>query len=170
MQAKLYLLSVAIHLLAAMIWVGGMAFLVLVLVPSLRQGVTPLQRAALVQATGRRFRTVGWCCLGLLVLTGLTNLWARGMTVAVLGDAAFWSTPFGSLLAWKVSVVALIVSLSGVHDFLLGPRATRLLQEQPGEPETEAARRLATRLGRLNFLLSLIAVLLAVMLVRGRPW
>ena len=58
----LYHLSVFLHILSAIIWIGGMLFLALVVVPTTR-GLPPSERAALFGAVGRRFRRVGWICI-----------------------------------------------------------------------------------------------------------
>ncbi len=55
----LYTISVYIHILSAMIWVGGMAFLGLVVLPAVKK--PPFKRIAttLIQRTGVRFRSIG---------------------------------------------------------------------------------------------------------------
>jgi uncharacterized membrane protein len=66
-----------IHLLAVVTWVGGMLFIALVLVPITRRLEDAALRTRLVQDSGRRFRTVGWIALGLIVATGLGSLALR---------------------------------------------------------------------------------------------
>ncbi len=65
---SLYLLSVWVHILAATVWIGGMLFLVLVVVPWLRKG-TRSDAAVLLRETGERFRNVGWICFVVLLIT-----------------------------------------------------------------------------------------------------
>ncbi len=77
----LYLLSVWIHILAATVWIGGMLFLVLVVVPWLRKGKRP-DAAVFLRETGTRFRNVGWICFALLAVTGTFNLWMRGVRLS----------------------------------------------------------------------------------------
>jgi hypothetical protein len=60
--------------------------------------------------------------------------------------------------------VAIMIGLSAVHDFRLGPAAGRL---PPGSDEALAARRRASRLARVNALVGLVLVIAAVRLVRG---
>jgi uncharacterized membrane protein len=62
-----YQLSVFLHILSAIVWIGGILFLALVVVPAMR-GLPPAERAALSGAVGRRFRTVGWACIGVVVV------------------------------------------------------------------------------------------------------
>ena len=166
-----YVLSVWIHILAACLWIGGMLFLVLVLIPALRTLPDPRMRAELISVTGRRFRLVGWVTLAVLVITGWTNLYARGVRVAGLFDGAFWQVPFGQVLAWKLVFVLLILTLSVVHDFHVGPKASELASSRQASPEQALRwRRAATWMGRLNLLLALVVAACGVMLARGRPW
>ena len=74
----LYYTNVSIHVLAAMLWLGGMLFLGVVGAPALRT-VEPLQlRQKLFRDIGMRFRGVGWASIGVLVVTGIANLSFRG--------------------------------------------------------------------------------------------
>ena len=156
-----------LHILAAAVWLGGMVFLALVLVPVVRRPEYREHASRLVHLTGVRFRTVGWVCLGALVVTGFANLWYRGIGWAALSNAGFWTTPFGSLLGWKLLVVAVILALSAYHDFSVGPRATAAGQADPGSAPALRLRRQASWMGRLNLLLALAAMALGVLLVRG---
>jgi len=162
----LYQAIVVLHVLAALLWLGGMFFLAVVAAPVLRGVDPPEVRAVLFQRIGLRFRAVGWGAIGVLVATGAASLWLRGvLSGGVLGDRAFWGTPFGRALAWKLAAVAGMVALSAVHDFVLGPRASRLAGRR--DREAVRARRAAAWLARANALLGLLLVWAAVRLARG---
>lgn len=182
----LYQLSVFLHILAAVIWIGGMLFLALVVVPTTR-GLPPDERAALFGAVGRRFRTVGWTCIGVLLMTGVVNTAYRGVTLENLFSATLWGSPFGTTLALKLGVVAVLLALSVYHDFVIGPRSVRLLEQVGRGAEGSAStchsaarpellrqagclRRRASIVGRLEAILALVVLALAIMLVRGVPW
>jgi uncharacterized membrane protein len=62
-------LLLALHLLAAVVWVGGMAFAILVLRPSLVV-LEPAQRLALHGHVFRRFFLIVWHALPIIGLTG----------------------------------------------------------------------------------------------------
>jgi len=161
----LYFLNVTIHLLAAMFWLGGMFFLAVVGAPALRELDAPALRAALFQRLGERFRTAGWIAIGVLLVTGTLNLHFRGiLTWRTLSSSDFWSTAYGHTLAWKLSAVAAMVVVSAVHDFVLGPAASRY---EAGSPEALRARRRAAWLARLNALAGVVVVVAAVRLARG---
>jgi putative copper resistance protein D len=163
-----YLVSVWLHILAATTWAGGMLFLVLVVVPWLRSGRRE-QAALFLRETGERFRTVGWTCFAILIATGAFNLSARGVRLNDLVDAQFYASGFGRALAWKLGLVAVVMVISAVHDFNLGPRATVAIEKDPASSESLRLRRAASLFGRANLLLALLIFALGVVLVRGWP-
>ncbi len=166
----LYHLSVFIHIVAAMVWIGGMLFLALVVVPVVRLPRFARLKMPLIHQLGLRFRMLGWITLPLLVLTGITNLFLRGYRWRHFLDASFWATPWGQKLAIKLILVALVLVISAVHDFYIGPRATRMLLENPDDPRGDSLRRMASLIGRMNVVLGLIIVFLAVALARNLPF
>jgi uncharacterized membrane protein len=136
-----------VHLLAVVTWVGGMLFIALVLVPTTRRLEDPALRTRLVQDTGRRFRTVGWIALGLIVATGLGSL--------ALRPELLWAPRFHA----KAGLVVLALLLGAFHDFVLGPRAGR-----PGADPSARAR--ASWVARVNVLVAL-AILALGLALRG---
>jgi uncharacterized membrane protein len=165
----LYLISVFLHIMAAVIWVGGTIFLALVLVPAIRRPEFSGVAATLIRWSGLRFRWVGWVCFGIFIITGILNLFFRGIGWQELQSGQFWQGSFGRTLAVKLSLMAAILAISGLHDFFVGPRGTAAWQKNPASAETLRLRRQAVRLGRLNLILALAAIALGIMLVRGVP-
>jgi uncharacterized membrane protein len=162
----IYRLSVWLHLVAASAWVGGILFFALVLVPLVRRG-DPGRAAALVRDVGMRFRPVGWGALALLVITGITNLLGR-FPARDLATAEFWLSPFGHTLLAKLGMVLAVIVVTVVHD-AVGPRATAAAMAKPGSAEARRLRRLASVLGRIDAVLALLILFVAVALVRGWP-
>ena len=164
----LYTVSVWLHILAASLWIGGMGFLVLVIVPILRRpGSDARQLAVLVHELGMRFRTVGWGAFITLILTGTLSMYVRQLSWADLVTGAAWENPVMRALTVKLVLVAVVLVLSAYHDFVTGPRATAAWKQAADAPETLRLRRQASRMGRLNALLALAIVGLAVLIVRG---
>jgi len=166
----IYVVSVWLHIMAAVVWVGGTVFLVIVLVPVIRRPEFGAIASKLIRFTGLRFRWIGWVCFCLFVFTGVINLAARGIGLKELQDAAFWQGSFGRTLAIKLVVVLTILVISAFHDFSLGPRAAAAWEANPASAEALRLRRQAVQLARLNLLIALTVILLGVMLVRGAPW
>jgi len=80
----------ALHLLSAVVWVGGMAFTVFILRPSFEL-LEPTQRLQMHQQTLKRFFRLTWHVMPIMLLSG----WA--MIVAVWGG-------FGAL-PWSINVM-----------------------------------------------------------------
>ena len=98
-------LALALHLLSAVIWVGGMFFAYVVLRPTAVQTLEPPQRLALWAGVfGRFFRWV-WACVVLLPVSGY---W---MTFALYGGVhqASWHIHLMQLTGWLM--IALFVYL-----------------------------------------------------------
>lgn len=166
----LYYFSVLLHVLAAITWIGGMAFLVLVAVPYLRRSGDRRAAAAFLAAAGPRFRDVGWACFAVALVTGTFNLWVRGVRLSSFGDPEWLATSFAQTVILKLGVFVIVLAVSIAHDFVVGPRATVAVQKDPSSPEAEKLRRIASWMGRLNALLALALVAAAVALVRGGPF
>lgn len=161
-----YYINVTVHVLAALVWLGGMFFVGLVGAPILRSIEPPAVRQRLFHELGLRFRTIGWVCIAVLLLTGVLNLYFRGLLTwnGVLGSPAFWRTALGAALAVKLAAVAVMIVVSAVHDFVLGPAAGRL---EAGTPAALVLRRRAASLARVNAIVGVVLVTAAVRLVRG---
>ena len=61
-----------VHLMAAVVGLGGMGFLLLILIPSLKV-LSAEQREALSKAVAGRFRWASWSAITLLLLSGIYN-------------------------------------------------------------------------------------------------
>lgn len=162
----LYYANVSAHVLAAMLWLGGMFFLGIVGAPALRAVKPDQLRQQLFHDLGLRFRTVGWWAIGVLLVTGIINLHFRGWLHwrGVLGAGEFWRSPSGRALGVKLVAVLAMLVVSAIHDFLVGPQAGRA---RSGTPEARSRRRQAMLLARANALLGIVVVVAAVRLARG---
>ncbi len=163
----LYLVSVFIHILSAIVWVGGMVFLVAILVPVLKNYEDKSLFSKLFHLVGVKFRLIGWISLLLLIITGIFNLDFRGYDMVDLWNGTLFKGTFGHVLMQKLIAVAVILVISILHDFWIGPKATKLATEKPFSPEHMRYRKMASWIGRINFLLGLMAVAMGIVLVRG---
>jgi putative copper resistance protein D len=161
----MYYTTVTIHVLAALLWLGGMFFLAVVGAPVLRRIEDVRLRRDLFKQLGVQFRNVGWMAIGVLLVTGVLNMHFRGvLSWPTLSDPAFWATRYGTALGWKLGAVAVMLGIQAVHDFWFGPASSRA---EPGTPEAIALRRRAALLARLNALVGVVLVIAAVRLARG---
>lgn len=163
-MSTLYHATVFIHVLSAFVWLGGM-FGLAIIAPVLRKTEDPALRQNLFQQVGRRFRTVGWLCIGLLVVTGIGQLQLRGWWgMEVWGSSVFWGSDVGRTLAWKLATVTVMLTIQAVHDFRHGPRAGRV---DPRSDEARAMRSRAALLARVNAFVGVLVIWFAVALARG---
>lgn len=163
----IYKISVFIHLLSAIFWIGGMLFTVMVLVPTMRHRAFSSQKGRFFAVMGKRFSKISWLLFAVLLLTGLTQLWARGLYFDKLWDVEFWESHFGTILAYKLILFSIVLIISGAHDFWLGPKAAYLIHKKPESLRTRKYRKFTGWVGRINLLLGLIILFLAISLVRG---
>ncbi|MFQ6026869.1 MAG: CopD family protein [Dehalococcoidia bacterium] len=168
-----YQIAVLLHLLAVITWIGGSLFLVMVLVPLTRHGFDPPSLGAQVLGQGaRKFRTIAWASMSVLIVTGLFIAWQHWG----IGPKEFFSGTgwFFRVLQVKVGLFLVILLLSLFHDFVLGPRVSdqleRVREAGPPPPSLQKSRRLLVSIARINLLLILLLVALAVTLTRGAPW
>ena len=113
----------ALHVLAVVLWVGGMAFAHFFLRPSLAL-LEPPQRVRLMHAVlGRFFKAVLWAA-GLILFSGL---W-------MIGGAAHIAARAGSTLQWPLdwvlmtAVGLLMIAIFGHIRFVLWKRMDRAVQ------------------------------------------
>ena len=175
----MYQAAVFIHLASAIVWIGGSLFLALVLLPVLRKiaaqsaqgesnvGLPP----GVLGSVARRFRWMSWLCIVLLVATGFHILPSR----YGIGFNDFFTLGghFVGTLQIKVALVAVVIWLSFMHDFLLGPYVNRLLEavQSGAEPHRRLGllRRTLIWMARVNVLLMVAIVVVAVTMTRGVP-
>lgn len=155
------LLLIWVHVLAAVTWVGGMVFLSLVLMPVLKQEPMAAQRGVLFRTIGARFRLIVWISVAVLAVTGPLLLSQRG---GPLLEPAGWPL----VLKVKLLLVAVLIGLTAIHDFWLGPKVGQLLREPPQDrgPAEVMLIRLSPWIARLALVLALGVLLAATALAR----
>jgi uncharacterized membrane protein len=151
---SLYHLNLFVHVLATVVWAGGMIFLGPIAAPALRRVEPPSLRAQVFQAVGRRFRPLAWACIVLLVVTGLLNLHLLRVDLGGL-----LTTGFGHRLLTKWVLVVIVIALSALHDFVWGPRAFAL---GPEHPDGQRYRRRSITVARINTVLVVLIIFLGV--------
>lgn len=172
----MYQAAVFVHLGSAIIWIGGSLFLALVLIPVLRRyapepGQPPVLPVDMLGTMARRFRWISWVCIVLLVATGLYILPVR----YGIGFSDFFSLGghFVATLQLKVALVAVVIWLSAMHDFIIGPHTNRLIEAMQAGAEPPgylpALRKAVVWIARINVVLTVLIVAVAVTMTRGTP-
>jgi putative copper export protein len=142
---------VAVHLLAAAVWVGGSTALIFVGVPALR-GLDEPARGRALRELGARWRPLGYGALLVAILTGAA-LAARDWEHRTAFQVVFWV---------KVVLVACLLVVSYLHNFVLGPR----LQAEIREGRPPRSRRALVVVGWTSYALTIAVPVLGVALQR----
>jgi len=163
----MYYLSLYIHILSAIFWIGGMLFTVAVLVPASRHKIIAPNRGTFFKIIGEKFSLISWILFLILIITGATNLTTRGFNLGLFLDSNFWQAGFGYYLGIKLMLFSAVLIISGLHDFHFGPKAAQLMNSSPGSTKTQTFRKISSWLGRLNLLFGLLILYFAIRVVRG---
>lgn len=158
----MYSTLVILHILAAVIWIGGMIFLSLVLAPLVRGRKAVPEFMALFRSAALRFRPIVWVAIVVLLTTGPLLLSQRGIQVT---SPAAWP----GIVTVKLTLVGLLVVLTLLHDLVFGPQVSRVSaipesQRTAGERVVFKSARL---LPRFSLLIALAVVITAAMLARS---
>lgn len=84
-RPSMYALMNFLHLLAAIVWLGGVSFVLMALRPAAAALLPPPQRLPLIAQVLSRFFVLVWLSIGVLLLTGLPMLLRVGMKGAPVG-------------------------------------------------------------------------------------
>ena len=142
---------VIVHLLAAMIWVGGSVALVFAGVPAIRV-LDGEPRGKAMKELGLRWRPLGYGALLVAALTGIA-----------LAARDWEDTPSFQIVLWvKVALAVCLVAVSYVHNFVLGPR----LQAEIKDGRDQRSRRPLVVVGWVSYCLTVTLPVLGVVLQR----
>ena len=108
-----------VHVLAVSAWVGGIAMLALLAITSHRY-LTPAG-AEVWARLWPRFSIVALVAVGCVLVSGAWLSWKHLGSPSELFD-----TSFGRVLLLKVSLVAVMIAVGAINEFLLLPRIARV--------------------------------------------
>ncbi len=148
-----------LHMLATVVWIGGLAAVVLLVLPAARRSLDASGYAALLAVIQRRLDPLGWICLLLLVGTGLFQMSANPNYQGFLAISNRWA----AAILVKHLVFFVMVGVSAYLTWGLLPRLGRVaLRQSRGleAPEAEQLQRRETSLMRLNLVLGVLVLAL----------
>ena len=137
---------VAVHVLCAVVWVGGMFFAYVVLRPSLSM-LEPLQRIAVHTQVFRRFFLVVWHAMPLILISGFAVLFG------------FYGGPAN--VGWNIHLMMLLgLIMSAVFMFIVfGPYAR--FRRTTDRNRAAAAMDTIRKLIAVNLVLGIITIIVA---------
>ncbi len=142
------------HILGAILLVGGMLFFSLIAAPYLRTLEDKRDMAIHFQGMAKRFKTFGLIAWALLLITGPLNLFSMGLDSSIFLSTGFWASSYGTTLMIKLSLIAILITSSLIHDFFIGPKSR----------DSEKFSLIAKLMGRSNLVIALFIILFAVLL------
>ena len=153
---NLFILSRVVHVIGVVLWIGGVAFVTTVLIPSLRRSVNPEKRFELFETLERRFALQA---KAVTLLTGLSGLYMLAFLKA-------WNR-YLQVSFWWLHLMTLVWLVFTIVLFVLEPLVLHRWFHQQAVRDPDRAFRLLQRMHNLLLTISLIAVAGAVAGVRG---
>ncbi len=152
--------SFFLHLIATVVWIGGLVTLTLVVQPVLnRSAIAAQDRARLLEAVLKRFQPIANLSLAVLILTGMVQTFTNPLYKGFLNFGNTWAQ---AILFKHIAVLGMIV-LAAIITFSLQPalRRNALLIANGLADEQQIARlqQQQLRLTRFNLMLSVLVLL-----------
>lgn len=108
-------------------------------------------------ATGLKFRFYGYIVMGMMFITGLLNIYLRGIDFSL---KFFILSSYGQLVTYKIVLFVFMLVISLLHDLFVGRKALEKMENQN-------IKTIASWSGRLLLLISLVMAFLGVIISRG---
>jgi uncharacterized membrane protein len=161
MTTPVWALSIAywFHMLATILWIGGLAALSLIVLPAAHNALDPNTYAEFLTALQKRLDPLGWFSVIVLLASGMLQMSSNPNYEGFLSIGGLWA---GSILG-KHILFGVMVLLSGYLTWGLLPalkRAALLKARGKASPEIEKLRKREILLLRLNLILGVLVLLL----------
>lgn len=149
-----------LHLIATVLWIGGLTALGLLVIPAARRTLQPPDYSRLLAEIQKRLDPLGWFCLAVLAGTGMFQLSASPNYTGFLQIESTW----GIAMLVKHGLFFSMAALSAYLTWGLLPALRRAALRQAKDP-AEAARleQRNTQLLRLDLILSLLILALTAL-------
>ena len=152
-------LAYALHMLATTIWIGGLLYQSLFLLPEIRRINKPEISLALLERLRSRFQPAAWLSLAVLIGTGMIQMAANPHYTGILVIGNTWA----KVIFFKHLAIGFMIVIAAYQSFSLYPRLTRaIILQMRSKDNLEEAQSLGPDQGllRLNIILSIIVLLL----------
>ena len=153
-----------LHILAVSVWVGPQFFLFIAALPAIRTIEDRQARARVMRVIVTRFGWLAWIAMGIIVLSGISNLFQVGADTP-LNWASANDFRYGRLFAEKMFLVGVTVVLTAIHTFIVGPRQLALNEQMESDPEEVGRlRRISIGISIVSLLASILAIFMGAVL------
>ena len=140
------------HLLAAIIWLGGIFYVIVVLMKSMNV-IEPPERGKLFGAVGKRFMIISWICVIFILISGFK------MTS---GEVIFdFSTSKTIVLNIKILLFFVMLIIGLVMTFVIMPKMMKAAPKpgEPPSPEFIKMQSLGPKLATVNLVLGILVII-----------
>lgn len=159
--------TVWLHLLAVAVWIGPQIFMFAAAIPAIREIGDRELRARVMRTVVTRFGYMAWVALGVIVLTGISNIF---QTTDDFGHVFDYDYRYAQVFSTKMTVLGATVLLTAVHTWVVGPQQLRLAEDpNPDEAQVARLRRTSMIISSL-VLLGSITVLFLGALLTNHEW
>jgi uncharacterized membrane protein len=151
-----------LHMLATVVWIGGLASLSLLVVPAARRSLEASAYSRLLESLQRRLDPLSWLCLAVLVVTGLFQMSASPNYQGFLTVNNRWA----AAILLKHLVFIGMTALSAYLTWGILPRLRRAALRQARQPDGAQLvdlQRQEARLLRFNLVLSVVILALTAL-------
>jgi len=152
-------LAYALHMLATVIWIGGILYQSLFLLPVISASEEDTANLILLERLRTRFQPAAWLSLAVLVGTGLPQMTTNPNYGGLLAIENTWAQ---AILLKHIAIAGMIV-MAAYQSFILYPKLTRTLimrtRQGDSRPPIESPGK-ERLLANLNVLLAIIVLFL----------
>ena len=140
------------HLLGTVIWIGGIFYSNLVLMPSMNT-IAPPERSKLLSAASSRFTVLAWVSIIFLIITGILKAGSEEVKNLTQTEHVFLSIKYG------LFAIMLIVGI--VITFYLGPKIEKLSPKEGDKPSVEffKVQNQLSMLSKINMVLGIFVLI-----------
>jgi uncharacterized membrane protein len=148
-----------LHMLATVIWIGGLASLSLIVIPAARKSMEREVYSTFLARVQTRLQPLSWFCLAILAVTGMFQMSANPFYQGFLAISNSWA----AAILVKHLVIGLLVLTSAYMTWGILPRLQRAaLLNSTGQPVEDDLvdkwQREEARLLLINLILSILVL------------
>jgi len=145
-----------LHMLATVAWLGGLAAIAILVLPTAKRVLKPADQLAFIDGIQRRLEPLAWFSLAILIVTGLFQLSINPHYNGFLSTSGQWSLA----ILTKHTLIILMIVVSAIQTWEVLPAIRRgLIRIEKGgvdEAEVKRLQKRETLLLRLNIVLSVL--------------
>ena len=155
MQEVLLVVGAWIHLIASVVWIGGIFFILFVALPGAKE--TLEQPGKLMGAIGKRFVPLANICILSIFVTGILMT----LSLHTLSEITLFGTAWSKTLSGKIIAALLMTGIHFYRGLVLTPRIASLTSEGGHSEQVGRLQRLSLSLVKTNFIFGIAVLLLA---------